>query len=968
MKKTTSRRWKLAGLTGMLAVCLLLTGCVVPPEDIDTSGDYVVTQGDLPFQSLRPGPTNTPYTPPTASPTPTATPTRNPYAAPTGNPANPVNPGNIGVNTATKSPVQPLPGVITPVIGVPTTVPSTSNGTLRLGATGSEVKKLQERLRELGYLKGSADGDFGTATETAVKNFQAQNGLTVDGAAGPATQQRLYSSAAKAAPSTTRTNTPRPTNTPFTSLKVGSTGSDVREMQRRLRELGYLSGSADGDFGEATEEAVRAFQQRNGLEVDGKAGSATLQKLYSSSARAAATATAKPTATATPFTSLKLGSTGSAVKELQQRLRALGYLNSWADGEYGEATEEAVKAFQRRHGLTPDGKAGTVTLGILYSTSAKEAATQAPTNTPKPTTLKYGDEGEAVKELQERLKELGFYTNWIDGQYGYVTVEAVKAFQQRNGLTADGKAGTVTLGLIYSSYAKPAYTEKPTNTPEPTTLKNGAQGQAVKDMQQRLRDLGYLDSWADGNFGDVTERAVKAFQSNNGLTPDGKAGPSTLKKLYANDAKPAVTPTAKPTATPKAETLNYYLELGNTGKKVTTLQNRLIELGWLDGSADGSYGHATEYAIKAFQARYRSLWTDGIAGPDTLAALYSDDAAKSTVPAATLGMSLAQGDSGDAVKAMQKRLKELGFYDRSADGNFGAVTEAAVIAFQNVNGLTADGKATSATLNKLYSAEAKDASHLEDEENAKNEEEDTPSQEPENATDISVSGYRTLRWGDTGAQVKKLQEALKQRGYYTGKIDSTYGSGVYAAVRSFQQEKGLKADGIAGPVTQIMLYGASAREEEISTPLRKGDSGVKVRNLQYVLYELGYYDDPIDGDYNDVTVQAVKAFQQRNGLSAVDGIAGTETLRVLYSDAALRAAVSAGTFTPLQKDDKGILVEELQERLVNLGYLSEVTGEYDNATVEAVKNLQRRNSLYVDGKAGQKTLTLIYTEDPVPAW
>ena len=95
MKKTTSRRWKLAGLTGMLTVCLLLTGCVVPPEDIDTSGDYVVTQGDLPFQSLRPGPTNTPYTPPTASPTPAPTPTPAPMATPAPTAAPTIDPGAL---------------------------------------------------------------------------------------------------------------------------------------------------------------------------------------------------------------------------------------------------------------------------------------------------------------------------------------------------------------------------------------------------------------------------------------------------------------------------------------------------------------------------------------------------------------------------------------------------------------------------------------------------------------------------------------------------------------------------------------------------------------------------------------------------------------------------------------------------------------------------------------------------------
>ena len=66
MKKTQRRSLKLLGLTMLLALCLLLTGCVVPPEDIGTNGGYVVTDNDLPFQSLGPKITATPYTPPKA--------------------------------------------------------------------------------------------------------------------------------------------------------------------------------------------------------------------------------------------------------------------------------------------------------------------------------------------------------------------------------------------------------------------------------------------------------------------------------------------------------------------------------------------------------------------------------------------------------------------------------------------------------------------------------------------------------------------------------------------------------------------------------------------------------------------------------------------------------------------------------------------------------------------------------------
>ena len=721
MKNSKMRLVKGIGLMGVLALCLLLTGCVVP-DDIDASNGYVVNNNDLPFQEIAPKITGTPYVPPTA--TPTATPTRTPVSQP-------VATATVDIS-AIGNPQQAITNV-TPqiIVSNATATPSSTSGTLKIGSTGSEVRKMQQRLKALGYLKGSADGDFGEATETAVKNFQANNGLTVDGKAGTATLNKLYSDSARKAPTTTATNTPKATNTPFTSLKNGSTGAEVKKMQQRLKALGYLKGSADGDFGDATEAAVKAFQARNGLTVDGKAGTATLNKLYSSSA-------------------LK--------------------------------------------------------------------ATTAPTNTPKPT------------------------------------------------------------------------------------------------------------------------------------------------------AKPTATPTPRPTATPKADSLDYYLRQGSSGTKVRTLQNRLIELGWLEGTADGKYGNATEYAVKAFQARYSSLWKDGIAGPDTLKILYGAGAATTKTPAASLGISLEPGDQNDAVKAMQKRLKELGFYTKTIDGEYGTSTKAAVIAFQTANSLTADGKAGTTTLNKLYSSSAKNADALKDEEDAKKEEDEDKGTDPEDTSNVTVGGYTTLKWGSTGAAVKKLQEALKNRGYYSGKIDSTFGSGVYAAVKAFQKDNGLKVDGVAGPATQILLYGSSASSADTSTSLKKGSSGTAVRNLQYVLYELGYYDGKINGVYGDTTADAVRAFQINNNLTPVDGVAGHKTLKVLYSGSALGATSTSAKLDTLSKGDKGTAVVELQETLYKLGYLSDVTGSFDDATVEAVKNCQRRNGMSATGKADQDFQVLVYYGEPTPAW
>ena len=112
----------------------------------------------------------------------------------------------------------------------------------------------------------------------------------------------------------------------------------------------------------------------------------------------------------------------------------------------------------------------------------------------------------------------------------------------------------------------------------------------------------------------------------------------------------------------------------------------------------------------------------------------------------------------------------------------------------------------------------------------------------------------------------------------------------------------------------------------------------------------------------------MRAFQINNDITPVDGVAGSKTLKVIYSGNAVGASASSGNFETLSKGDKGTSVVELQETLYKLGYLSDVTGEFDSATVEAVKNCQRRNGLSATGKANQEFLRLVYFGEPTPAW
>ena len=148
-----------------------------------------------------------------------------------------------------------------------------------------------------------------------------------------------------------------------------------------------------------------------------------------------------PAPTPTPDPTLKQGDENEQVQQLQERLMELNYLDlDESTQRYGPATKYAVELFQRQHKLAQDGIAGPATLDLLYSDAAKKY------------TLLKGTVGSDVDSLQRQLIDLGYLDN-ATGYYGTETVAAVTAFQERNGLSVDGKTGEQTLALIYSPNA-----------------------------------------------------------------------------------------------------------------------------------------------------------------------------------------------------------------------------------------------------------------------------------------------------------------------------------------------------------------------------------------------------------------------------------------------------------------------------------------------------------------------------------
>ncbi|AZB44944.1 N-acetylmuramoyl-L-alanine amidase [Bacillus sp. FJAT-42376] len=138
------------------------------------------------------------------------------------------------------------------------------------------------------------------------------------------------------------------------TVKAGSRGEAVTDLQRKLTKLGFNTGGVDGIFGPATDRAVRAFQKSRGLTADGIAGTNTWNALNGSSAP-------QPGSSLANSGTLKKGSKGPAVKELQQKLSARGYNTNGTDGVFGPNTEKAVIAFQKANLLTADGIVGPAT-------------------------------------------------------------------------------------------------------------------------------------------------------------------------------------------------------------------------------------------------------------------------------------------------------------------------------------------------------------------------------------------------------------------------------------------------------------------------------------------------------------------------------------------------------------------------------------------------------------------------------
>ena len=692
------------------------------------------------------------------------------------------------------------------------------------------------------------------------------------------------------------------------------------------------------------------------------------------------------------------GSKGDAVKALQSALKELGFYNGKADGEFGSGTRSAVTAFQAKNGLFQTGTADGATQALLYEGKPKNSggkATKVKTVSTLPgSEITSGSIGPAVVKLQTRLKELGYYTGAADGTAGKSTVAAIKAFQKKNDLRQSNTADVVTLALLYSDKALPAKTVKTDPTPTPLPTANPANTAATFPFSTYTTDSVNIRKSASTSaqrLGTVPKGAEITVLSITGdflkVTYQGTTGYIVSEYAYV---PPQYAP-GKALKTDADAQKNYpYLQSGDTSKDVTVLQDALRELGFYTASSTGTFDASTVTALKAFQ-KANNIRQDGIAAPEVQKLIFEGQPVNAKGKKVTVNTlpnrevkELHSGQKGEQVVDLQVRLNALGFFTSQITGAYDSATVSAVKKFQEAHKLTQDGKAGEKTLRLLYLLTDSLG--------------DTPTASPIPAvTEMNAGSILIMRKGAKGTEVAKLQNRLKELGFFTGIADGVYSDAVVSAVKDFQRKSGLTQDGVAGVTTQQALYSdfavsiATPAPTETPVPvavsptpivmssgapslqtLKTGSKGDLVKALQTKLKELGYYTGEIDGDFGSSTAAAVKEFQRRNGLH-VDGVAGENTLKLLYGGAARTKTTSKPTAAPASNDsvqmlksgDSGETVRAMQARLVELGYLKTADGVYGPATYNAVVAFQKKNGLTADGVAGVMTLNRLNSANAI---
>ena len=221
-----------------------------------------------------------------------------------------------------------------------------------------------------------------------------------------------------------------------------------------------------------------------------------------------------------------------------------------------------------------------------------------------------------------------------------------------------------------------------------------------------------------------------------------------------------------------------------------------------------------------------------------------------------------------------------------------------------------------------------------------------------------------VSYGDSNDEVLEVETCLYAQGLFNGAVDGYCDTDTVAAIKDFQSAINLPVTGICDDKTFAILHAAAYDEIDITTLmndnltnyLKPGDSGAQITSLQESLIELGYLNGTADGVYGSATSAAVKSFQAANNLR-VDGLCGGNVLNAL-KNSNVRGNTSGGYAeigSVITKGMHGPGVVDVQNKLINAGYMSGTADGVFDTTINALKKFQADKGMKADGVCGIMT-------------
>ncbi len=341
----------------------------------------------------------------------------------------------------------------------------------------ASVVEIQTRLRDRGYNIGAINGTLDSSTTAAIRAFQGDAGMPVNGLANAALldQLRVGSTA------TSRT----------------LTRAEVVRLQQALAERGYETGPADGVIGPKVRGAIRTYQADASLPVTGEATRTLLASLESDIDNGAG-----------GDTTTGGSDVGTArLLQIEGELQRHGYYVGEFDGVADDQLSTAIRAYQTDAGLPVTGQANAALLESLNSSTVRN---------------RNFTNSLLVWEVENQLDRLGYAVGSIDGNLDDQTRRAIQVYKTKAGLPRDGQL----------TFALQDHLER-------SNIRNDTEtaSKLIWDVETELTRRGYKTGPIDGTMDQQTTAAIRSYEDDAGLAVTGKANQALLENLEYSNAR-----------------------------------------------------------------------------------------------------------------------------------------------------------------------------------------------------------------------------------------------------------------------------------------------------------------------------------------------------------------------------------------------------------------------------------------------